>query len=165
MKQDIVNFLWFYAPELRQHYSRCSDQARPIAGASIILCFSHHHHHHHRQHYIGDKRPMLHCHTTIRGRKYLAVVIEGWGSGPKHWVLVYQTDTKAPTPWSKQTIMQTLNIVGGKTSSARQFPCGFHMGKFSGFQRAWWCSDTHAFLASHCIGHKHQGYALLVSTS
>ena len=38
-----------------------------------------HHHHHHRQHYIGDKRPMLHCHTIIRGRKYLAVVIEGVG--------------------------------------------------------------------------------------
>ena len=37
------------------------------------------HHHHHRQHYIGDKRPMLHCHTTIWGRKYLAVMIEGVG--------------------------------------------------------------------------------------
>ena len=37
------------------------------------------HNHHHRQHYIGYKRPMLHCHTTIRGRKYLALVIEGLG--------------------------------------------------------------------------------------
>ena len=79
-----------------------------------LVNIEYHNHHHHRQHYIGDKRPILHCHTTIRGRKYLAVVLEGVGFGLKHWKLVYQTATKVPTPWSKQTIMQNAEYRRGQ---------------------------------------------------
>ena len=79
---------------------------------------------------------MLHCHTTIRGRKSLAVVIEGMeGVHLKiEYLFIRQTPTRLQL-YANEIIVQTPNIVECKASSARQVPYGFHcLNKLHGSQ-------------------------------
>ena len=70
------------------------------------MAMSDHHHHHHRQHYIGDKRPMLHCQRD----SFLAAF---------HAPASLQA--LLPIRYSSNT--QSVFVIAAKTSKCKKLPC------------------------------------------